>query len=242
MKIAVLTDIHANLPALRAALDEIALIGCDKIVHTGDLIGIGPHPRECMELMFERPDVLYVMGNHDAKFASGLPPVRPPQMSSRVYVHHRWTHEQLDPAMRDVVAEWPYAITKSCAGVRFAFQHYGWNVATQRFADVIDDPTASDLDRMFGGKNHDVVFYGHHHPKHEEQGLAHYINPGALGCSDEPVARFAVVELQGDGTYEISHHAAPYNPCVLFEAYEAREVPQREFFYENFFAGLFQSV
>ncbi len=45
MRIAVLGDIHANMPALRAVLNDISTIGCDAIWCTGDLVGRGPHPK-----------------------------------------------------------------------------------------------------------------------------------------------------------------------------------------------------
>ena len=46
MRIAVIADIHANLPALRAVLDDIARIGADSIYCVGDVVGRGPHPNE----------------------------------------------------------------------------------------------------------------------------------------------------------------------------------------------------
>ena len=49
MKIAVLTDAHGNLPALEAALAAIRVMGCDVVYHTGDAVGIGPYPAECVE-------------------------------------------------------------------------------------------------------------------------------------------------------------------------------------------------
>lgn len=55
MRIIVLTDVHANLPALQAALKEIRKSGYDVIVHTGDAMGIGPYPVECLEVLMSTP-------------------------------------------------------------------------------------------------------------------------------------------------------------------------------------------
>ena len=46
MKIAVLTDVHGNLPALQIAMRAIRRERCDAVFHTGDAIGIGPFPAE----------------------------------------------------------------------------------------------------------------------------------------------------------------------------------------------------
>ncbi len=73
MKIAVITDVHANLPALWAVLAATRQERCDLIVHTGDAIGIGPFPAECLELLLETPHMICLMGNHDAWLVDGLP-------------------------------------------------------------------------------------------------------------------------------------------------------------------------
>src|SRR5690606_7205081 len=92
MKIVVITDVHANLPALEAALDSIQRRGYDLLVHTGDAIGIGPFPAECIERLLSLPRALFVMGNHDALFAHGIPSPRPQGVSDGEVLHQRWTH------------------------------------------------------------------------------------------------------------------------------------------------------
>ncbi len=62
MRIAVITDAHANLQALRAALAEIRRIGVDAVYHTGDAIGIGPQPAETLDLLLAQPDAVLLMG------------------------------------------------------------------------------------------------------------------------------------------------------------------------------------
>ena len=73
MKIAVLTDVHGNLPALQAAMRAIRREDADAIFHTGDAIGIGPFPAECLELLLGTPGVHLICGNHDSWFSTGIP-------------------------------------------------------------------------------------------------------------------------------------------------------------------------
>jgi hypothetical protein len=54
-KIAVMTDVHANLPALQAALSTIEQEGYDLLVHTGDAIAIGPYPAETLDVLLSTP-------------------------------------------------------------------------------------------------------------------------------------------------------------------------------------------
>ena len=63
MKRAILSDIHANLEALQAVLADAAEQGAEKIICLGDLIGYGPNPRECMDLIMEFDAC--ILGNHD---------------------------------------------------------------------------------------------------------------------------------------------------------------------------------
>jgi predicted phosphodiesterase len=62
--VAIISDIHANLPALDAVLQEIDNLGVERILCCGDLVGYGPHPRECVEVLRQR-NIPCVLGNHD---------------------------------------------------------------------------------------------------------------------------------------------------------------------------------
>ncbi len=64
-KIAVISDIHANLQALTAVLEHIDNLGCDAIYCLGDIIGYGARPAECIDLLRQRR-IECLMGNHDA--------------------------------------------------------------------------------------------------------------------------------------------------------------------------------
>ncbi|MBI1336264.1 MAG: metallophosphoesterase [Phycisphaera sp.] len=64
MPTAIISDIHANLDALTVVLADIDRRGCDRIHCLGDIIGYGPNPCECLDLVIDRCD-WSLMGNHD---------------------------------------------------------------------------------------------------------------------------------------------------------------------------------
>lgn len=70
-KIAVLSDIHSNLTALRAVLRACERVGIAQFYCLGDIVGYGPHPAECLRLIRQLPDCLTVLGNHDDCVARG---------------------------------------------------------------------------------------------------------------------------------------------------------------------------
>jgi predicted phosphodiesterase len=231
MRIAVLTDAHGNLPALRAALAEIRRIGVDALYHTGDAIGIGPQPAETLDLLLSQPDARLVMGNHDEWFVTGLPE-RPEWMSTGEFTHQRWVHAQIDPALRAVVAGWPYALDEDVGGARVRFLHYP--LTPHGFARFRTLDTPADADALFGVRDADVVFYGHHHPFSDLSGAARYVNPGSLGCHDRPLARFAILDASAGGPPSLAFHAAPYDLAPLLAEFERRGVPERDFILRHF--------
>ena len=62
---AIFSDIHANMEAFEAVLNDIKRQKVDSNVFLGDIVGYGPNPNECIELLRENCDVI-ISGNHDA--------------------------------------------------------------------------------------------------------------------------------------------------------------------------------
>ena len=96
MRVAVISDIHANLHALEAVLGEIDTERPDRIWCLGDLVGYGPRPNECCTIVRERADVCLV-GNHDlvALGTLGIEDFNP-----EAAVAARWTRDALDEHSR----------------------------------------------------------------------------------------------------------------------------------------------
>jgi protein phosphatase len=62
MKVLIVSDIHANYPALQAVLNSA--VDFDKLIFLGDVVDYGPHPKECLTFIKENADY-YIRGNHD---------------------------------------------------------------------------------------------------------------------------------------------------------------------------------
>jgi putative phosphoesterase len=238
MKIAVITDLHANLPALRTALKAIHKEGCDVVFHTGDAIAIGPYPAECIDLLLDTPNIQFVSGNHEAYFVDGLPDPLPNWMSDGEVQHQHWTRKRLGSQLRSALAQWPYTVECEFEGIKTVFVHYGLRSSGQDFVPIIRHPTVADLDEMFERHSARLVFYGHTHSSSDIQGKARYVNPGSLGCCNEAVARYCVAEFER-GRLTIKHRRVPYDDSELFRVFEQRKVPARQFLYQAFFGGRF---
>ena len=238
MRIFVIADVHANLLALRAALAVIEKTGGDAIFHIGDAFDIGPFPAECLDVLLNTPKMHFVMGNHDAWFAHGLPEPRPTWLGEGEEQHYRWTHANISAHLKSIVAQWSYSIERKFEGVQTTFVHYGLRPCGEDFVDIIKQPTAQDLDSMFEQHHSELVFYGHHHVLSDIQGQARYINPGSLGCSEKAVAKYTVVDFEQD-KFVVQHRGVAYDDTELYRAFEQRKVPEREFIYRAFYGNRF---
>ena len=171
MKIVVMTDVHANLPALRAALEAIKRDGYDIIVHTGDAIAIGPYPDECLDVLLNTRDTRLIMGNHESYCVEGLTNPRSSGMSDGEVLHQIWTHEQIRRAFKPVVAQWPYRLDLENCGVNAAFMHYPLDASGRDFARIrLVEPTVADLEAAFSSIRPQLVFCGHEHSPFDVRG------------------------------------------------------------------------
>jgi diadenosine tetraphosphatase ApaH/serine/threonine PP2A family protein phosphatase len=101
---ALISDVHSNLEALQAVLADIARHSVEAIYCLGDVVGYGPNPRECLDLIMRCPVVL--MGNHDQ--AVLFDPMNFNPVAERATM---WTRDQLDkpfPSRAAADARWEF--------------------------------------------------------------------------------------------------------------------------------------
>jgi predicted phosphodiesterase len=107
MRIALISDIHANLPALEACLAAAEKLGADRLAFLGDFVGYGPDPEAVIERV--RPLVeagaLAVLGNHDLGV---LKPSR--DMNSTAAEALEWTRRQLSEESKSFLAGLPFEV------------------------------------------------------------------------------------------------------------------------------------
>ncbi|MBU1611864.1 MAG: metallophosphoesterase, partial [Proteobacteria bacterium] len=72
-RVAVISDIHANLEALSRVLDDIDALGIMEIVSLGDVIGYGPDPQACADILRQR-GIPSTLGNHEQGLRPGQCP------------------------------------------------------------------------------------------------------------------------------------------------------------------------
>lgn len=100
MKIAVLADIHANLPALQTVTEHLEAWRPDRVIVAGDVVNRGPRPAECLRFVQDRQrdaDWLVVIGNHE-EYVIGQARPDAPRSGPQFEIHRGsyWTYQKLD--------------------------------------------------------------------------------------------------------------------------------------------------
>lgn len=209
---AIVSDIHANRPALESIIRDAEEIagGCSlSFINLGDVLDYGPHPNDCMKKIMEDDRfVLNVCGNHDEECKKEI---REPIMAIREdhWAFTLWTRRELLPKYRD-------AIRKNCIRNHvsndpipelrgFSFIHGGLHEHFSNLADS-DIPTTKpvttvdDAKRQFKYLNDRSAFVGHTHyqgyfvlPDFEDTPEMYFAIPaGCLNGSSVPKSLFEV--------------------------------------------------
>jgi predicted phosphodiesterase len=179
MRVAVLADIHANLPALEAVLAEPDIAGADRVVLLGD-IALGPMPAESLDLLASLGErAVWVHGNCEREVVSAYDGRLAPGPNADAALA---TAALLERRHRDLLDGLPLTVTLDVDGLGpVLFCH-----ATPRRDDefvLVDSPMAV-WDRALVGVEEQVVVMGHTHmPFDRLVGGRRAVNPGSVGMS-----------------------------------------------------------
>lgn len=215
MRIAVMGDIHANLPALRAVIDDVAKIGAEALYCVGDVVGRGPHPNEVVEEL-RRLEIPTIQGNWDE--AVGMDRDAPGSLwaSSEAEasgeVSLLWTRTHIDDGHRAWLRGLPMTARVS-AEDRSVLLFHGSTIRQSEY--LWADRPSRAFARIAADEGDDVFCFGHTHESfHRVVGPAHFVAAGSVGCGAEgdARARYAVIYVGADvvvGFRNVDYDRAP---------------------------------
>jgi putative phosphoesterase len=177
---AVICDIHGNLPALEAVLEDIRGAKIDEIVVGGDVVP-GPMPRETLEclLTLEIP-VRFIMGNGDRIVLAKMDGIDSEEVPLSFRENIRWNAGQLGPGHKASMSTWPATLRIEIERVgTVLFCHATPRNDTEIFTRRTEE---SRLLRVFEGVDASLVVCGHTHMQFDRMvGSARVINAGSVG-------------------------------------------------------------
>jgi putative phosphoesterase len=225
MRHAFLGDIHANLAALDAVLDDIRREPVDAIYHVGDVVGYGPEPLEVMQRLQDE-GIAGVRGDHDERIAGNtIPPVGGVEDDSVELAEKvcRWTRDRLSPAGRRWLGHLPFQRVIRDGGLTMALFH------------------ATPVQMTLGAHRHqrddffrevaeytraDINVFGHTHVPFQRMVTGcRFVNTGSVGMSRDDDARPAYATVDIDGRVEVRIHRVDYDVQQTAAAVRAAALP-----------------
>ena len=191
MKYALISDIHANLPALQAVLDALerrADVGA--VYHLGDLVGYAPWPNEVVERI-AAAGIAGVAGNYDSTVGTDYKHCgcryEDPRQEELSHVSYAWTRAHVSNSTKRFLSGLPFRVDLlpaggHRAGPRVVLVHGTPRLNTVYWTEDRSDDFCLKMANHAGVKAGDVIAFGHtHKPWHREIGGIHFVNTGSVG-------------------------------------------------------------
>ncbi|QMW05567.1 metallophosphoesterase family protein [Spirosoma foliorum] len=223
LKIAILSDIHGNLPAFKAVLNDIDAQGVDQVFCLGDLVDFAPWPNEVIDLL-RKNRIPSLLGNHDERIAFDLP-IIPLQKHNAAETEARVaaitnTRQVIHPENKRFLASLPRELM-----ITFSFQDTPINIllvhASTRSIDeyIYESHDQADLITMMNERKADVLLMGHTHQSYirrletesgtKPSSIKMAINCGSVGRTKEATASATYLLLT------VSDQQAPYSASSI---------------------------
>jgi len=224
IKIAVLGDVHGNLHALEAVLQDAERLGAGLIIDTGDQVGYGAMPDEVVRRLRERC-ALSVIGNYDLKVfrIHDRKAVWRTNRPSDQLFGFGWAYDHLSEESRSYLSSLPQEIRFQAAGMMILVTHG----SPESMDEYVGPMTAKKRLREIAKRSKaDLFICGHSHtPFVKRVAGTMILNPGSVGRQDDgdPRAAYALLTLD---TLEIEERRVSYDVEAAAQAIRERGLPE----------------
>jgi putative phosphoesterase len=208
--VAVLSDVHGNLPAIEAALADCNNRDIDRIWNLGDFVGYVPFPNEVIERLRDS-GALSIIGNYDLKVLSFARKKQQwkKQKSADKFAVFEWNYKALSRTNRKYLGALPKTRRIKIAGLTVLLTH---GSPASENEGILATMPARRLKELAVMAEADVILAGHtHRPMTRRTGKVIFLNPGSVGQPEgDPRASYMVLRF-ANGRVTIKHHLVKYN-------------------------------
>ena len=190
MRLALISDIHANLPALEAVLTDVEARRVDATYHLGDLVGYAPWPNEVVALIRDC-HIPGVAGNYDSTVATNYKHCgcryEDAKQEAQSHESFQWTLAHTDAPSKSFLGSLPFRLDLRpqgghLSGSSLILVHGTPTLNTVYWTEDRPDDFCLKMAGHAGAQSGDVIAFGHtHKPWHREIGGIHFVNTGSVG-------------------------------------------------------------
>lgn len=225
-KIALLGDVHANLPALEAVLEHAHQNGVETIWNVGDFVGYGPFPDEVVKRL-KKENALSIVGNYDLKVLRFKKKKKKWRKSKHPYkfLAFQWARENLSKKSRQYLRSLPQERRLRVEGWRILLTHGSPASGAEH---LTPDTPKKRLRKLARKADVDAIICGHsHQPFVREVDGVRFVNTGSVGRPDDgdPRACYAILYL-GPKRFQVYHYRVEYDVERAVAAIRKRELPE----------------
>jgi predicted phosphodiesterase len=236
MRYALISDVHANLPALEAVLADIgARPDIDATFHLGDLVGYAPWPNETVALL-SRSGITGVAGNYDSTTATDYHHCgcryEDDRQEALSHLSYQWTRANCSPETKRLLGELPFRLDlREGGGHRpgstVILVHGTPTLNTLYWTEDRPDSFCLKMAELAAAKAGDVICFGHTHvPWHREVEGIHFVNTGSVGRPKDGDWRAGYVVLEmGGGPPNVEFVRVEYDLERASEGIRSSELP-----------------
>lgn len=191
MRYALISDVHANLPALRAVLADVAARpDVAATYHLGDLVGYAPWPNETVALLRDLR-IPGVAGNYDSTVAADYKhcgcKYEDPRQEALSHESYAWTRAHVSAETKRFLGALPFRLDLRpggghAPGPTVVLVHGTPTLNTLYWTEDRPDSFCAKMAQQAGARAGDVICFGHtHRPWHREVEGIHFVNTGSVG-------------------------------------------------------------
>jgi predicted phosphodiesterase len=236
VRLALISDIHANLPALEAVLSDIEARDVVATYHVGDLVGYAPWPNEVVGVLGGRR-ISGVSGNYDSTVGLDYRHCgcryEDPRQESLSHLSFDWTRQACSRETKAALAALPFRLDLHplgghAAGPRVVLVHGTPVLNTVYWTEDRPDDFCRKMAGLAGMKPGDVIAFGHTHlPWHRVVDGIHFVNTGSVGRPKDGDSRagYALLEITAGGV-TVSHERVTYDVERTMKAIFDSDLPE----------------
>lgn len=238
MVLGIISDVHANVIALEAVLQELREKGADTVICLGDLVGYGPSPNETIELI-RAEGVMCTLGAADERIAYDFARERIPR-AGVADTTLEWTRTVIEPRHIDFLRSLPVQQRLNTPAGKLRFFHGTPETPAQRI-NLNQDPIS--LGKLLERHRCQILACGGSHvPYYRQLPGGWVVNPGSVGLSlnGEPGADYALFRISDNGEVRVEMDKVEYDfaavafdiiawglPAMIAEAVQQGRMPEK---------------